>query len=190
MKRFPAAVVVLTLLGACAPVVQPDVRFTAPPLTPMPSQSPVGDAAQPATRLPDIILPPLDDDGIAVRLSSISGRPTVINAWASWCGPCRKELPFLGRAAKAYDGRVDFLGVNVADPDTHAAQTLVRETGATFVHVVDLHSRTRVPLRYTGGLPTTVFVDAQGRIVGEERTWFRSYAELTAAIQRHLGVAS
>ncbi|HSI27199.1 MAG TPA: hypothetical protein VK948_07290, partial [Aeromicrobium sp.] len=66
---------------------------------------------------------------------------------------------------------------------------MVRETGATYPHVVALRSKTRVPLAYTGGLPSTVFIDAQGRMVGEERTWFRSYADVTAAIRRHLGVA-
>lgn len=198
-----AVLVPVFVLTACAP--QPAVTFDQSnrPATAGPSvaadrldrlrrQSGIADCphreAAPRSELPDITLPCLGA-GPPVNLSSIAGRPTVINAWASWCGPCRKELPFLARAADQFEGRVDFLGVNVADPDTEAALAMVRETGATYPHVVDLRSKARVPLAYTGGLPSTVFIDAQGRMVGEERTWFRSYADVTAAIRRHLGVA-
>jgi thiol-disulfide isomerase/thioredoxin len=177
--RLLAAVVTLVALGACSG-----------PSSEVSSQTREGSSSKPAPSaraLPDIQLPRLGQDG-EVRLSEISGTPTVINAWASWCAPCREELPFLGRAAREYAGRVDFLGVNVGDPDTKAALAMAETTGATFPHVVDLDSKTRVPLAYTGGLPTTVFVDAQGTIVGEERTWFRSYADVTAAVRRHLGV--
>lgn len=185
MIRFATAVaVLLASLGGCAPGREPEVRFTAPPSTPSPSHDERADG-----RLPGLTLPPLGERGSPLRLSAISGKPTVVNTWASWCGPCRTELPFLARAAEVYAGRVDFLGVNVADPDTDAALALLRKTGVAYRQVVDLHAKTRVPLAYTGGLPSTVFVDERGRIVGEERTWFRSYADVAAAIRRHLGVA-
>jgi thiol-disulfide isomerase/thioredoxin len=176
-----AALATLLVLSACSGRAEPEVTFNTP-------QAPASTLSAAEGELPDIVLQPLGR-GEPVRLSDISGKPTVINTWATWCAPCRKELPFLGRAAQEYEGRVGFLGVNVADPDTDAALAMVKSTGATFPHVVDLESKTRVPLAYTGGLPSTVFVDAEGRIVGEERTWFRSYAEVTAAIRRHLGVA-
>jgi thiol-disulfide isomerase/thioredoxin len=175
------AVVALLALAACSGP-ESEVALNQPT-----EQTPSPRATSSERTLPDIVLPKLYDGG-NVRLSEISGRPTVINAWATWCAPCRRELPLLGRAAREYQGRVDFLGVDVAD-DKDAALAMVKSTGATFPHVVDLESKTRVSLAYTGGLPTTVFVDAQGRIVGEERTWFRSYADVTAAIRRHLRVA-
>jgi thiol-disulfide isomerase/thioredoxin len=199
------AVGMLVVATGCAP--EPEVTFNQPEraatasssvpadkLDRLRRDSGIADCPQPRrepdphSELPDIALPCLGD-GPSVHLGQIAGRPTVINAWASWCGPCRKELPFLAQAAHEFDGRVDFLGVNVADPDAEAALAMVRQTGATYPHVVDLRSKTRVPLAYSGGLPSTVFIDAQGRMVGEERTWFRSYADVTAAIRRHLGVA-
>lgn len=199
------AVGVLLATTGCAP--EPEVTFNQPqgPATASSSvaadkldrlrrDSGIADCPPPNrepvthSELPDITLPCLGA-GPPVDLTGIGGKPTVVNAWASWCGPCRKELPFLAQAAEEFEGRVDFLGVNVADPDTEAALAMVRQTGATYPHVVDLRSKTRVPLAYAGGLPSTVFIDAQGRMVGEERTWFRSYADVTAAIRRHLGVA-
>ena len=211
MRVVAAAVLTIVALTSCATNAGsppgPTVTFGGsgqPPTATAPvagakverlrSESGISDCPAPRAEaaesgeLPDVTLPCLGD-GPAVNFRQLAGRPMVVNAWASWCAPCRKELPFLARAAQELDGRVDFLGVNVADPDTEAALAMVRQTGATFPHVVDVRSKTRVPLAYTGGLPSTVFIDAQGRIVGEERTWFRSYADVAAAIRRHLGVA-
>ncbi|HSI26458.1 MAG TPA: TlpA disulfide reductase family protein, partial [Aeromicrobium sp.] len=136
-----AVLVPVFVLTACAP--QPEVTFeqSERPATAGPSvaadrldrlrrQAGITDCPPPNrepvthSELPDITLPCLGA-GPPVDLARIAGKPTVINAWASWCGPCRKELPFLARAAEEFEGRVDFLGVNVADPDTEAALAMV-----------------------------------------------------------------
>jgi cytochrome c biogenesis protein CcmG/thiol:disulfide interchange protein DsbE len=138
--------------------------------------------------LPSVVLPCLGG-GTAVRLSSLLGRPTLINVWASWCGPCRKELPLLGRAHGEFGDQVRFLGVDAGDPDAAVAIGLLDELEVTFPQVADSSMRTRGALGYGGGLPLTVFVDAQGRMSGTERTPFRSYSEVTAALQKHFGVS-
>lgn len=125
--------------------------------------------------------------GRPVRLSELTGTPTVINLWASWCEPCRKELPLLAKADREYGERVRFIGIDVADTAPESALRLAQESGVTYPQLVDQGGRTRAPLRYMG-LPQTVFVDEQGRMVFTERTPFRSYADVTAAIRRHLGV--
>ena len=53
-------------------------------------------------------------DGEQLTLADLDG-PVVVNFWASWCGPCTTEAPALRRVAKAYDGRVHFVGVNLKD---------------------------------------------------------------------------
>ena len=136
--------------------------------------------------LPDLELDCLGG-GRAVRLSGLTGMPTVINLWASWCEPCRKELPLLAKADREYAERVRFIGIDVADTAPESALRLAQESGVTYPQLVDRGGRTRAPLRYMG-LPQTVFVDEQGRMVFTERTPFRSYADVTAAIRRHLGV--
>ena len=149
---------------------------------------PTAEAAAPAEQgLPDLTLDCLGG-GDPVRLSGLAGTPTVINLWASWCGPCREELPLLARAHDAYGDRVRIIGVDFADSAPDAALELARVTGVTYPLLSDPESTAKAPLKVVG-LPQTVFVDRQGRMVATERIAFRSYAELTAAIDRHLGVA-
>jgi thiol-disulfide isomerase/thioredoxin len=136
--------------------------------------------------LPDVELACLGG-GRPVRLSELTGEPTVINLWASWCEPCRKELPLLARADRELGDRVRFLGVDVADAAPEAALRLADLSGITYPQLADPDSRARGGLRVSG-LPQTVFVDARGRMVHTERAPFRSYADVTAAIRRHLGV--
>lgn len=136
--------------------------------------------------LPDLELDCLGG-GRPVRLSRLTGRPTVLNLWASWCTECRVELPLLARADREYGDRVRFVGIDVADAAPEAALVLARESGVRYPQLADRAGATRAPLHYSG-LPQTVFVDAQGRMVFTERRPFRSYADVTAAIRRHLGV--
>lgn len=148
---------------------------------------PASDAAAPGKKaLPDLTLDCLGG-GKRVKLSGLAGTPTVINLWASWCEPCRKELPLLAKADKEYGSTLRVLGVNFDDPEPDDAIELLRLSGVTYPQLVDRDAAVRTSLAVIG-LPQTVFVDAQGRMVATERKPFRSYAELTAAISQHLGV--
>jgi thiol-disulfide isomerase/thioredoxin len=137
--------------------------------------------------LPSVVLPCLGG-GTAVRLSSLLGQPTLINVWASWCAPCRKELPLLERAHREFGDRVRILGIDAGDPDPSVAIALLDELGVTFPQVADSSMQTRGALGYGGGLPLTIFVDAQGRMFGTERLPFRSYSDVAAALKKHFGV--
>jgi cytochrome c biogenesis protein CcmG/thiol:disulfide interchange protein DsbE len=138
--------------------------------------------------LPDLELDCLGG-GRPVRLSGLTGTPTVINLWASWCKECRDELPLFAKADREYGDRVRFIGIDVVDAAPEAALRLAKESGVTYPQLVDRPGRTRAPLHYSG-LPQTIFVDERGRMVFTERTAFRSYADVTAAIDEHLGVTS
>lgn len=139
-----------------------------------------GDAA-----LPELELACLGADG-AVDLSRLRG-PAVVNLWASWCKPCREELPLLARLDEETDGRLTVVGIDVQDSDPEAAVQLASDAGVTYPQLVDAGSTTRGPLRVVG-LPQTVFVDEQGRMVATERVPFTSYDDLTAAVRQHLEV--
>lgn len=140
------------------------------------------------TDLPEVALDCLGG-GRQVRLSGLAGQPTVINIWASWCAPCRKELPLLAKADREYGDRVRFLGIDVNDAAPEAAIRLADRAGVTYPQLADRKLRLRAPLRITA-VPQTVFVDERGTMVFTERTPFRSYADVTAAIREHLGVTS
>lgn len=137
--------------------------------------------------LPDITLGCLGG-GSPVRLSRLTGTPTVINLWASWCAPCREELPLLAKVHRTYGERLRVIGVDFDDSAPDAALELAGRSGVTYPLLADPDSDTKAPLKVIG-LPQTVFVDAQGTMVATERVAFRSYADLTAAIEKHLGVS-
>ena len=149
---------------------------------------PSSDGTAPADdALPDLTLPCLGG-GTPVRLSGLTGTPTVINFWASWCAPCREELPLLAKAHRAYGDQLRVIGVDFADAAPDAALELAAQSRVTYPLLSDPDSESKAPLKVIG-LPQTVFVDAQGTMVATERIAFRSYADLTAAIEKHLGVS-
>ena len=103
-------------------------------------------------------------------LSSYRGRPLIINVWASWCGPCRKEAASLERLAWSKAGsRYTVIGIST-DDDRNAALRWLKHSNATINHYID--TGPRWPLEHMLGassIPVTVLVDAQGRVVGRFR---------------------
>ncbi|MFZ0325219.1 MAG: TlpA disulfide reductase family protein [Actinomycetes bacterium] len=132
--------------------------------------------------LPDVTLACLAD-GPPVRLSGLRGRPTLVNIWASWCGPCRGELPMLQRAD---DAGLRVLGVDLLDhPD--AALATLEALDITYPSVQDPGGSLRAELGLVA-TPTTLFVAPDGQIVHVKLGAFGSDAELAAAAGRYLGV--
>jgi len=102
-------------------------------------------------------------DGASLDLAALP-KPLVLNFWASWCTPCRKEMPVLQALSQQLRGRVDFLGVDYLD-QAGAARRLAAETGVTYRLAADPRGRAGAELGITG-LPTTLFIDAGGVLVG------------------------
>jgi cytochrome c biogenesis protein CcmG, thiol:disulfide interchange protein DsbE len=113
--------------------------------------------AQPAARLgspaPDFTLPTAD--GGTVRLADLKGKPVLINFWATWCQPCREEMPMLQAAQKRYGARVQFVGVNTKDQPDWAAEFL-QEVNITYPQVVDFDGQLLASVR-SSGLPGHLF---------------------------------
>ena len=119
-----------------------------------------------------------------VELRSLRGRPVVLNFWASWCIPCAHEAPRLVAAAKAHEGRVLVLDVDVKDFSSDARKFL-RRFHVNYVSVRDGGSDTYDAYGLTG-LPESYFLDASGRIV-EHKIGEISTAELESGITLALG---
>lgn len=165
-----AGVAVVALLTACGGPSGdvPGEDFAAPPVEPIAvdgldrcvglERADIGDES--SDRLPPVDLPCLNE-ARTVDTSRLAG-PAVVNLWASWCGPCRKEMPMLAEAARR-NPAVRFLGINTQDRPEAAADFLAR-TGVTYSQLVDIDglvlADTRVP-----GLPVTLALDADGRVV-------------------------
>jgi cytochrome c biogenesis protein CcmG/thiol:disulfide interchange protein DsbE len=118
----------------------------------------------------------------AMRLGALRGYPVVLNAWASWCAPCREELPLMARAAARFGRRVAFLGADVDDSATNAHRLLAGDhlsypsyrTSATAI-------RELTPIV---GFPTTIFLDRRGHVVFTHQGQYSSVAELARDVRR------
>ncbi len=116
--------------------------------------------AAPPRPLPALILPQMA--GAPIDLGSTGGRPRMLNLWATWCPPCRREMPLLQEVARTTPG-VDFLFVNQGEDRARIAAYLA-QAGLNLPHVV-LDSTSAVSRHFASrGLPATFFFDADGRM--------------------------
>ncbi len=108
-----------------------------------------------------------DADGNAVSLSDFIGKPTIVNFWASWCGPCQMEMPDFDEKYKELGEEVNFLMVNMTDGSQEtleSAKKFVEDSGYTFPVYYD----TDLDAAYTYGvnsIPATYFIDAEGHAI-------------------------
>lgn len=112
--------------------------------------------------LPMLGLDCLDGTG-TVAISRLHGKPEIINIWASWCAPCREEMPMLQRAHERLGGGVQFLGVDVKDSRSAARLFLVGH-GISYAQVFDPDGDLPLRLRLQG-VPNTLFVNTDGTVV-------------------------
>jgi len=101
--------------------------------------------------------------GNEVSLAQYRGKVVMINFWASWCGPCRQEMPLLENIYKKY-GKLGFtlLGVNV-EPDSKAADDWLKQTPVSFPILYDKESKVS-KLYDVAGMPSTVIIDRKGNV--------------------------
>ncbi len=110
---------------------------------------------------PDFTLKSLD--GGNLRLEEYRGQVVLINFWASWCGPCRQEMPLLDRLHHRYeDTGFAVLGINV-EGDSDSAQEIVDKTKVTFPILIDVGQKVS-ELYNLEAMPSTVVVDRDGII--------------------------
>lgn len=101
--------------------------------------------------------------GGTLDLAELRGKPVVVNFMASWCPPCRAEMPAFEKAWQLHKDRVVFVGVAVEDTEA-AAKALVAKTGVTYP--VGLDEGNQIARAYElRGMPTTVFLDPNGVVV-------------------------
>ena len=103
------------------------------------------------------------NSGKTVNLDSLKGQIVLVNFWASWCGPCRKEMPILEQLNRQFHNKgVTLIGVNV-EPDSAAAADWLKATPVSFPILFDTDSKVS-KLYQVEGMPNTVILDRKGNV--------------------------
>ena len=110
---------------------------------------------------PDFSLPARS--GKAVALKELRGQVVMINFWATWCGPCRQEMPLLEQMHKKYQPMgFTLLGINV-EPDSSGAEGWLKQTPVSFPILFDRENRVS-KLYNVAGMPSSVLIDRKGNV--------------------------
>ena len=125
-------------------------------------------------------------DALEARLRELRGHPVVINKWASWCGPCRAELPIFQEVSTERGKEIAFLGVNARDKRPTAERFAARYP-VPYPSYEDPGEAIARALKAPSNFPVTLFVDAQGETVFTHQGGYRSAADLQADIDEHIG---
>jgi peroxiredoxin len=142
-----------------------------------------GAGVTPSAGAPDFTLPRLN--GANLRLQEQRGQVVMVNFWATWCGPCRAEMPHLSRLYEKYRASgFTILAVNI-DEDPHKAASLASQLGMRFPVLLDTDKKVS-RLYDLGTMPSTVLIDREGRVRyvhrgyrdGYEDTYDRQIREL------------
>lgn len=149
-----ALIVLAGLMGAGWIYVSRETNANAGP-TPLTTAPYVGNLA------PDFTLQSIDGREIALRdFTADGGTPVVLNFWATWCPPCRVEMPYFENVNNLYDGEVAVLGLNQAE-SAEVMAAYARDHGLTYPLLIDGDMRVN-NLYGVLNLPTTIFIDRNG----------------------------
>jgi thiol-disulfide isomerase/thioredoxin len=119
------------------------------------------------------------------ELANLRGHPIVVNAWASWCGPCRLEFPDFQQVSATRGSEIAFLGVNVQDAPA-AAEDFLAQLPLPYPSVSDPDAEVKDDLGIVG-LPGTAFYDSEGELVHVKQGPYTSQEQLNADIDSYLG---
>ncbi len=106
-----------------------------------------------------------DLDGNDVTLSSYKGKVVLLNFWATWCPPCRAEMPSMQRLSDGLEGeKIELIAVNVAE-STKTVEKFIEENGYTFTVLLDPNAYIAATYGFRS-IPTTYIIDAEGYALG------------------------
>lgn len=120
---------------------------------------------EPSNPAPDFTV--VDEQGNEVRLSDYLGTPVVLNFWASWCGPCKSEMPAFDEAYRQYGDQVQFLMVNLTDGSYETVETasaLIGQEGYSFPVFFDTAMEAANAYQVTS-IPMTCVIDERGELL-------------------------
>lgn len=158
MKKLVLFLMLVMLLAGCG-AQKEAMETTIPAETASPAET------EAAVELaPDFAV--LDGEGNEVRLSDFYGKPIVLNFWATWCGPCKREMPEFNAAYLAQGDEIQFMMVNLTDgtQDTvESVKAFIEDAGYEFPVFYDVNYE-GANAYGVSAIPLTLFIDADGVI--------------------------
>ena len=125
------------------------------------------------------------DGSSGASVNALRG-PMIINVWASWCGPCREEIPIFRSFYEKVGGKLQLIGVDVEEASINDGRDFVLKNGITWPNLFDSDGRSRA---YFGmGVPVTWFIAPNGRVEYRKIGAFKNESELIALTSKYLGV--
>ncbi|MEY3202334.1 MAG: hypothetical protein RIR70_1884 [Pseudomonadota bacterium] len=127
-------------------------------------RTPTAPTADAATKLAQLTLPDLD--GKPSPLQQWRGKKWVVNFWATWCAPCREEMPMLAALSKAHEGKVQFLGIGIDSPEE--MKKFIQETPVPYPLLVGGNEVITLSAELGNkamALPFTVVLDEKGAVI-------------------------
>ena len=163
MKKCILFLLVVLLLCGCATGGEQETTTAETTYATEPATTDDGDPVDYSA--PDFTV--YDIDGNPVNLSDFEGKPTILNFWASWCGPCKSEMPDLEEAYQEYGDVINFVIVDLTDGSSETVETAsayIESQGYTFpvYYDTDLDGATTYGVT---AIPLTYFIDADGNLV-------------------------
>ena len=178
-------------------IPRPPAQTEPPVQAPLYPQPEVAPAARELNSLPESLLqrPLMSLDNGSFRLADFGGKVVVVNLWASWCGPCRSEIPEYEKVRKAYAGRnVEFIGLTTEDPRTSSdrVKQFVRNVNFGFRLGWADRETARTLMNGKGAIPQTLVIASDGRVVSHWNGYSRGRSgdHLRETIERALSEAS
>lgn len=157
----------LALLAAAPPARATDVVLFKKPL------------ATPALHLVTL-------NGRAIRLSALRGKVVLLNFWATWCGPCRMEIPEFERLQREYPGRLQVIGLSIDDSPAAEVAAFAKRLAINYP-VVMASNAMQAKFGAIPAVPTTFVIDPRGQIVQRD-VGLHSYDDFNSAIRALLGM--
>ena len=119
------------------------------------------------------------------RLAALKGHPVVINKWASWCGPCRAELPVLQEVSTEHGKQIAFVGLNSKDK-RGSAESFAAQYPVPYPSYEDPGEKIARAIKAPSNFPVTVFLDKNGKTVFIHQGGYSSASQLNADIEKYL----
>ena len=157
-------------------ITNPQPTYTAPIQPPANPEPPIRPSASRPPAAPLTFIPESlrerqikgIDKGSNFRLSDFQGKVVVINLWASWCGPCRREVPEYEKVRKSYAGReVEFIALTTEDPGESSDEVnkFLRQVSFGFRLGWADNEMARTLMNGRGAIPQTIVMDSDGRVI-------------------------